>query len=301
MWAPERHDPMSAITDLSQALGDAVAAAQRGVLPLHHAGGITTGIVFDEHHLAAAARAFESDGAVEVELDGQRVAATLVGSDPATDVAVFRVEKPLNPLPRADETALRPGHLVVAVAHGSRGARAQMGIVSRLGGPWQLGGGARFERYVETDIMPAPGLSGSALVDATGALLGMNAAGLVRGALVTLPASALAPIVASIVSHGRVRRAKLGVALQRVEVPATVATQRGQSQGLIVLGVAPGGPAERAGVLVGDVLLSVGGSRVGRVDELQSVLDESKIDAETNIELLRAGAETSLSLRPEAR
>jgi serine protease DegQ len=292
---------MSAITDFSNALGEAVAGALRGVLPLHHAGGTTSGIVFDEHHLVAAARAFEPEGAVEAEVGGDRLAATLVGSDPATDVAVFRVERPLTPLARADETALRPGHLVVAVAQGSRGARARMGIVSRLGGPWQLGGGARFERYIETDILPAPALSGSALVDATGALLGINAAGLVRGALVTLPASALAPIVGAIVSHGRVRRAKLGVALQRVEVPAPVAAQRGQPNGLIVLGVAPGGPAERAGVLVGDVLLAVGGTRVARVDELQGVLDESKIDAETSIELLRAGAETSLNLRPEAR
>lgn len=292
---------MSAISDLSHALGETVAGALRGVLSLHHAGGTTTGIVFDGNHLAAAARAFESEGAVEVELGGERVAATLVGSDPSTDVAVFRVEKPLTPLPRADESALRPGHLVVAVAQGSRGVRAQMGIVSRVGGPWQLGGGARFERYIETDIPPSPALSGSALVDATGALLGMNAGGLVRGALVTLPVSALAPIVSAIVSHGRVRRAKLGVALQRVEVPAEVAARRGQPHGLIVLGVAPGGPAERAGVLVGDVLLAVGGTRVARVDELQAVLDESKIDAETSVELVRAGAETSLSLRPEAR
>lgn len=292
---------MSAMTDLSNGLGEAVEKALLGVLPLHHAGGTTSGVVFDEHHVAAAARAFEPDGGVEVEVGGDRVAATLVGADPASDLAVFRVERSLSPLRLADEAALRPGHLVVAVSQGSRGARVRMGIVSRLGGSWQLGGGARFARYIETDIAPAPALSGSALVDASGALVGVNAVGLVRGALVTLPASALAPMVAAIVRHGRVRRAKLGVALQRVELPAKVAAERGQPHGLIVLGVAPGGPAERAGILVGDVLLAVAGNRVGRVDELQGLLDESRIDAETSLDLWRAGATASVTLRPEAR
>jgi S1-C subfamily serine protease len=159
----------------------------------------------------------------------------------------------------------------------------------------------RVARYFETDIAPTPELSGSALVDVSGALVGMNAVGPVRGSLVTVPVTALASIVRAIVAHGRVRRAKLGVALQQVELPAKAAARLGARRGLIVLGVAEGGPAERAGVLVGDILLSVAGTKVERVEELQALLDESRIDTETSVELHRAGAEATLALRPEAR
>jgi len=292
---------MSAMTELSQALGDAVAAAETGVVAVVHGPCETTsGIVYDDHHVVTAAHHLEQDGTVEVRLGDERLPATVVGTDPASDIAVLRVERALTPLPRASEDTLRAGNLVVAVSHGPRGARARLGIVSRVGGPWRLGGGTRVERYVETDIAPAPGLSGSALVDVSGALVGVNATGFVRGVLVTLPVSALAPVVGSIIAHGRVRRAKLGVALQRVELPAGVAGQIGRKRGLIVLGLAAGGPAERAGVLIGDVLVAVAGTAVERVDELQAALDESKLDQDTSIELVRAGAVTSIIVRPEA-
>jgi S1-C subfamily serine protease len=292
---------MSAMTELSNALGDAVAAAATGVVAvLHGPCETTSGIVYDEHHVVTAAHDLEQDGTLEIRLGEERVPATLVGTDPASDLAVLRVERALTPLARAADDSLRAGNLVVAVNQGPRGARARLGIVSRVGGPWRLGGGLRIARYVETDIVPTPGLSGSALVDATGALVGVNATGLVRGVLVTLPLSALAPVVDAIVAHGRVRRAKLGVALQRVELPAAAAQQFGRKRGLIVLGLAAGGPAERAGVLVGDVLVAVAGTAVERVDELQAVLDASKIDQETSVELVRAGAATSVVVKPEA-
>jgi S1-C subfamily serine protease len=261
----------------------------------------TSGVAWSAEHVVTAAHALERESDLEVTIGEERAPATLLGTDPGTDLAVLRVERTLTPLRLADEAALRVGNLVLAVSRNARGSRARLGILSRVGGAFRLGGGTRIERYLESDIAPTPGLSGSALVDATGALVGVNATGLVRGALVALPASAVTRVVDAIVAHGHVRRAKLGVALQSVELPGAVAERRGKDRGLIVLGVAPGGPAERAGVLVGDVLLAVAGSAVGRIDELQSVLDEGKIGADVAVELLRAGAETILTLKPEAR
>ncbi|HEV8549291.1 MAG TPA: trypsin-like peptidase domain-containing protein [Polyangiaceae bacterium] len=293
---------MSAMTDLSSALAEAAAASAGGVVAVH--GGrcdTTSGVAWSAEHVVTAAHALERESDLEVTIGEERAPATLLGTDPGTDLAVLRVERTLTPLRLADEAALRVGNLVLAVSRNARGSRARLGILSRVGGAFRLGGGTRIERYLESDIAPTPGLSGSALVDATGALVGVNATGLVRGALVALPASAVTRVVDAIVAHGHVRRAKLGVALQSVELPGAVAERRGKDRGLIVLGVAPGGPAERAGVLVGDVLLAVAGSAVGRIDELQSVLDEGKIGADVAVELLRAGAETILTLKPEAR
>ena len=277
-------------------------APEAGLLAVH--GGrcdTSSGLAFGEHHLVTAAHALERETDLEVSLGDERLPATLVGADPTSDLAVLHVERSLTPLPHADASGLLVGHLVLAVSNGARGARARLGIVSRLGGEWRLPSGTSVERYIESDVAPVPSLAGSALLDASGALIGLNATGVRRGALVALPSASVARVVAAIVAHGHVRRAKLGVLLQRVELTTALSERRGQARGLIVLGVAPGGPAERAGLLTGDVLLTVAGTRLGRVEDLQSALDESTIDHDVTVELVRAGAESSVTVRPEAR
>jgi S1-C subfamily serine protease len=211
------------------------------------------------------------------------------------------VEAALSPAARADVGALRLGALALALSRTARGLKVRLGVVSRLGGEWRLPGGQRVERFVESDIVPAPGHSGSVLVDAQGALIGVNAAGFSRGALVALPASAVGAVVDAIVQHGRVRRARLGVGLERVELPRAVADRRGQQRGLLVTSVLEGSPADRGGVVLGDLILGVGGRPTERVDDLMSALGESAIGVPLPVELLRAGAESQLTLQPEAR
>jgi S1-C subfamily serine protease len=299
----ERNDFfMTSILELSNGIGDAVARAAGSVVAVH--GGrceTASGVAWSEQHVVTAAHALEREQDLEVTIGEERVPATLIGADPATDLAVLRVDRVLAPRPAVDTATLRVGHLALALSRSGRGLRARLGVVSRLGGQWRLGPGIRVEHYVESDIVPAPGLAGSALVDASGALIGVNATGVLRGVLVALPGSAVTRVVDAIVAHGHVRRAKLGVAVERVELPAALAERRGRQRGLIVLGVAPGGPAEKGGVLLGDVILSVAGAPVSRVDELSSALDEGSIGRELPVELLRAGSELTLTVRPEAR
>jgi S1-C subfamily serine protease len=129
----------------------------------------------------------------------------------------------------------------------------------------------------------------------------VNLAGLVRGSLVALPAASVQPIVEAIAAHGRVRRAKLGVAVERVELPRALAERLGRRHGLVVLSALPGGPAERAGVLLGDVLLALADRAVESVQDLQGVLAAGAPGAELTLALLRAGAEQALTVVPEAR
>jgi S1-C subfamily serine protease len=293
---------MTNILDVSRALGGVVALAESSVVAVH--GGrceTSSGVVWGPDLVVTSAHSLEREQGIEVTTSTGRLPATLVGADPASGVAVLRAGAGLTPFRFADSAALRVGELVVALARTGRGLGARLGIVSRLGGEWRLPGGTRFERYVESDVSPLPGLSGSALVSVSGELVGLNATGLARGALVSLPAADVGHIVDALLAHGRVRRARLGVALERVELPRAVAERLGRRRALVVLAVVEGSPAERGGLLLGDVVLAIAGKPTERVDDLQNALDENAIDVQVPADILRAGQEHRILLTPEAR
>lgn len=295
-------EDMNDLVSLSNSLADVVARTEAGIALVHGARCETaSGVAWTKDLLVTAAHAIDRERGIEITLASGRHEATLVGADNSSNLAVLRIQSELSPLPQADVGRLRTGELALAVSRGTRGLKARLGVVGRLGGEWRLPGGLRVERYVESDIAPAPGLSGSALVSAGGELIGVNLAGLVRGSLVTLPAPAVQSIVDAIARHGRVRRARLGVALERVELPRSVADRHGQRHGLLVLSVLEGGPGERAGILQGDVIVALAGNSVERVEDLQTALGEAAIDVPAEVTLVRAGNELTLSATPEAR
>jgi S1-C subfamily serine protease len=293
---------MKDLKDWSRSLGDAVQTAEKSLVTVYggRADGATA-VAWSSDLGVTAAHTIERSDSVEIGTAGGRVAATVLGVDPASDLAVLRADGAFQAPAQADVATLRVGELVVALSRPGRGLRARLGIVSRIGGSFRLPGGQEVDRYIESDIVPGPGHSGSALFDASGALIGHNNAGISRGALVALPRSAVARVVDAIVAHGRVRRARLGVGLERVELPRTVAQRRGQSRGLLVTSVLEGSPAERGGVVLGDVILTAAGRATERVDDLMGSLGEGAIDAAFSLDILRAGEEKKLDLVPEAR
>jgi S1-C subfamily serine protease len=293
---------MTELSDFSGSLAEVTARVAPSVVAVH--GGrcdTSSGVVWAKDLVVTAAHAIERERSLEVTHAGGRTPATLVGADAASNLAVLRVEAELSPPVFARADALRLGEVALTLSRGARGARVRLGIVSRLGGEWKLGGGTRVGHYIEPDVAPEPGLSGSALVNAAGELVGVNAAGLVRGSLVTLPAETVAQLVEAMTRHGRVRRARLGVGLERVELPRIQQERLGRRRALMVISVLEGSPADRGGLLLGDVILSVQGQAVERVEELQSALGESAIDVALEVGLLRAGVEQRVTLTPEAR
>ncbi len=293
---------MNVIETISRELADHVAKVQEGVVRVQagcRGGG--TGLAWSERLVITAAHNLNREDGIEVASGPKRLPATLLGIDAASDVAALRVDDDLTPFPRADLETLRVGELVVALARPHEHVRASLGVLSVAGGEYRLAGGARVDRYLESDVRIANGFSGGPLLSARGELIGMNTAGLVRGAALALPAATLGRIVDALVAHGRVQRAFLGVNVHGVRLSRRANAEPRQRFGLLVLGVQAEGPAEAAGVLQGDILLRLSEKPLERVSELEGILDAESAGQTLELQLLRGGELRTLSITPRLR
>lgn len=284
MSEPER---TALLGSLSDALAAAVEAAAASVVRVEarrrgHASGLAwsaDGLVLAAHHTV------QRDHHLRVGLpSGEVVAAELVGRDPGTDLALLRVEAGLAPPAWAEAETLAVGHLVLSVGRHDREAQASLGIVAQKRGPWRTGAGGKVDAFVETDIGVYPGFSGSALVDARGRVAGLNTSWFGRRASLALPVATLRRVAEQLAAHGRVRRGYLGVTAQAVNLPEAA----GQPTGLLVFEVEAGSPADRAGVLLGDVLLGLGDEAIPDHETLLAALAEAAGEART-LRLWRGG------------
>jgi Do/DeqQ family serine protease len=220
-----------------------------------------TGYILTNNHVVEAA------DEIEVSLsDGRKLLATVVGSDPETDLAVLRVEaKDLPAVTFGSSDTLRVGDIVLAIGNPFGFSQTvTSGIVSALG---RSGLGINvFENFIQTDAAINPGNSGGALVDAGGNLVGINTAIFSRnggsmGIGFATPVSTAKSVLEQIVKSGAVTRGWIGVELAPVTPALAESFNLGTAEGAIINGVLSGGPADKAGVKPGDVLLSVDGKR----------------------------------------
>ncbi len=248
-------------------------------------------------------------GAIGVELelaDGQSLIADVLGDDPATDLAVLRLGS-TTPLPHAelgDSNGLRVGDFVIAVGSPFGLARTvTLGIVSALGRTLASQvEGRTIEGVIQTDAPLNPGNSGGPLLDARGSVAGINTAIVLggQGVCFAVPANTASFVLTQILSHGRVRRAWLGVGAAEVLLPAAVFKAAGlqSGRGVAVRSVEPGSPAARAGLAQGDVIVRLGSRSVATVADLHRLLDHEAIGSELELTVLRAGLPMSLRVRP---
>lgn len=251
-----------------------------------------SGIVWSADGLIVTANhVVRRDDAIQVGLgDGQKIAATLVGRDPSTDLALLQVDQAgLSPLAQADDAEMSVGHLVLALGRPGRSVQATLGVVSALGDNWRTPMGGQIDAYLQTDVVMYPGFSGGPLVGAGGRLLGLNTSGLGQGVSLAIPAATVSRVVEALRSHGRIRRGYLGVSTQRVRLPEATAQELGQKTGLLVVAVETGSPAESGGITLGDTLLALGGRAIVSHEDLLAALSGEVVGQKEVVRVLRGG------------
>jgi S1-C subfamily serine protease len=293
----------SALAALSSALADAVEQAARSVARIEaRRRQAASGIVWSADGLILTAdHVLERDEDLAVGLpDGRRVTASVVGRDPSSDLAVLRADATgLTPLARGGSARL--GNLGLIVARPGDEPMASLGTVNAITGPVRTRRRGRVEGLIVTDATFYPGFSGAPFVGADGQVLGLATSrfGGGQGAGVIIPASILERVATALVGHGRVRRGFLGLSSQPVAIPEALRTRAGigdQEVGLMIVGVELGGPAETAGLTLGDVLVSLGGEPVRDTGELRDLLGPERVGEAVAVKVIRGGAPLDLTV-----
>ena len=296
----------STLAELSSQLAAAVERAGNSIVAIHARRRIpSSGIVWRDGLIVSASHTVKRDDEVPVTLPGGKsVTATVVGRDSATDLIALRIEDAKSHVAvKADAGALKVGSLVLAVGRPGSEVAASFGIISAIGKGWRTWQGARIDTVLRLDLAVYDGFSGGALVDASGAVLGVNNSALARGTPVTLPAAAVDRVLDELLEHGRVRRPFVGVAAQPVALSASIVKHHelADDTALLIVSVADGSPADSAGVLVGDVLLEANGKSLSRPTDLLDALSNVPGGESLRLKVLRGGAAKSVSVTPTDR
>ena len=302
----ETNNPLIA---LSRSLAEAVERVGPRVVAVDARPRVrTSGVVWRSGVVVSTNHTVRRDEEITVTFgDGSQTNATLAGRDAGTDLAVLRVASDDAvaadaPAPFAEASSLKVGSLVLAVgrAHPDQGASASLGVINAAGDKWRTWRGGEIDRLIRPDVSVFIGFSGGALVDAEGRIIGINTTGLARGAGVTIPASTVDRVVDQLLASGRIARPYLGVGMQPVLLPDRLREQFNlpQVSGLMMLSVEAGAPADKAGITIGDVLLSLGETRVADTDEVQTILGREQVGTVVKAVFLRGGEvkETDITL-----
>lgn len=246
-------------------------------------------------------------GASEIEvstIDGRQFAADLVGDDPDTDLAVIRVGgQNLSAIRLGDSQAVRPGQLVIAIGN-PFGFQYSVtaGIVSALGRSLRTQSGRLVDNVIQTDAALNPGNSGGPLVNSRGEVIGVNTAMIApaQGISFATAINTAKDVASKLIRFGKVRRSVIGIAGQTVMLPRRVVRyhELAGDAGVLAAEITPGGPAERAGLLRGDIIVALGGYAVAGLDDLLKRLTEQLVGVEVPVTVIRRSEKKQILLVP---
>ena len=284
-------DQADLLTQFSNALVTRAKTAKNAVVAIRLAHERhMTGMVWQSGIVVASEQSLPRQDDFEVvAADGSVVTAKLAGRDPSTNIALLRLAEQLASPPIAAGEA-RTATLALAIgADGTGGASARLGLVNLAGAEWHSSRGGLIDRRIVLDISLGRREEGGPVLDAAGACLGMSTFG-PRGQVIAIPTATIERIVPLLLKDGHIARGWLGVALQPVAVPDALRETADQSSGLMVMSVVEGGPAAQAGILAGDIILSVDGTSAHRLRRIARHFGADSIGRKADLRLIRSGA-----------
>jgi S1-C subfamily serine protease len=292
---------MDRIEQFSSDLADRIATAAAFVVAIRVGQRSASGILWRPDVVVASEQMLREDtSALQVVCGGRTVGASMAGRDNGTNVAVLKLDAPLDgALPAAAEP-VRVGNLTLLVGVDDAGSTtARLAMVHALGEAWQSQAGGRIDALIRLDTRLGAD-EGGPVLSLAGGLIGMSTSGPRRRTIV-IPVATLARVVDPLLTEGRMARAWLGVALQPVLIPDSFHQTTGRESGLMVVGLAGAGPAEAAGMLPGDIVLDIDGSGVSRPRALAAQLGPDRIGQTAVLRVLRAGAVQTINVTIAAR
>ncbi|MGO8792436.1 MAG: S1C family serine protease [Terriglobia bacterium] len=285
----------SSLVSLSNELAKMVEEFQPHVVAVHaRAHYPSSGVHWRPGIVVTADHTVGQDEDIQVTLPGgKRADATLAGRDPGTDIAVLKVEGLESAAASAGGSDnAKVGELALVLGRSpDSGPNASLGVISAISGAWRTWRGGRLDKYIRLDATLFPNSSGGAVVDCRGQLLGIATSGLSRIAGLAIPASSINRVMDAVLAKGYVPRGYIGVGVQPVAIPDALRTSLSVTGkiGVMVVKVETDGPADRAGVLLGDILLAIGNTQLEQIEELQAFSDSGVIGKPVKAKLIRAG------------
>lgn len=286
---------------LSKELAEATASAALFTVAVHtEARGSSSGIIWRPGVVVTAEHALQRDEEIHITPpDGQIVTATLVGRDPSTDLAVLRCEQAKATPSFGDTSALRQGHIALVVGRTrASGPVAALAFVSLVASERRLWGGGNLSPYVRLDVALQRTAVGGAVVDADGRIVGLATPKFAHVGALAAPVATIDRVVTALLEKGRIPRGYFGLGLQPVRLPENLreTLQRKEKTAVMVLEVESGGPAHKAGVVIGDILVAINGKSVTRLEDVWAHLIAESIGQLVTAQFLRGGVPREASI-----
>jgi S1-C subfamily serine protease len=288
----------SQLIELSDVLAKATQNAAASAVAVHtESRGSSSGVIWRPGVIVTAEHALRRDEEIHVTLpDGRVVPATLAGRDPSTDLAVLKCTEAGTigtTTQFGDVVTLKPGSLTLVVGRTrASGPVAALGVVSLIAPHRHAWTGASLAPYIRLDVSLQPTASGGAVVDAKGLIVGIATPRFGRFGVVAIPAATVSSVSDTLLQKGRVPRGYLGVGLQPVRLPDALrqSLQREEKTAAIVLEVEPEGPAHKAGIVIGDIVVALAGQHISRLEDIHAQLHGAAIGKSLDLRFIRGGA-----------